>query len=261
MDTSPAALQSDFAAALRDPSPDAVPAGFSGAAARRFRVYRNNVRVALIEALAAAYPVVLRLVGAPFFDRVARVYAADRPARERTLNLYGGGFADFVAGFAPARELPYLADVARLERAVLEARHAADAAALDPTALTALGDGLATARLTPHPATRLVRSAYPVADIWHANGGDAAPAGDLVLTTGAAGALVLRPGHAVAVAPLTPGRCAFAETLLGGGDLTAAHAAAAALDEGFDVIPAFRDLLVAGAFRGGAPEPSEGEPT
>ena len=134
-----AALQADFAAALRDRSPDAVPDGFSDAAARRFRVYRNNARVALIEALAAAYPAVSRLVGEPFFHRMAGVYAAAEPSRERTLNLYGETFADFVAGFAPARELPYLADVARLERAVLEARHAADAPALDPAAATALG--------------------------------------------------------------------------------------------------------------------------
>ena len=84
-----AALQADFAAALRDRSPDAVPDGFSDAAARRFRVYRNNARVALIEALEAAYPAVSRLVGEPFFHRMAGVYAAAEPSRERTLNLYG----------------------------------------------------------------------------------------------------------------------------------------------------------------------------
>ena len=103
MSTPLAALQADFAANLRDPSPDAVPAGFSDAAARRFRIYRNNVRVALIEALAAAYPAVLSLVGMSFFELMAGAYAADRPARERTLNLYGDRFADFIAGFAPAR--------------------------------------------------------------------------------------------------------------------------------------------------------------
>lgn len=247
--------QADFAAALRDPAPDAVPAGFSGAAARRFRIYRNNVRIALIEALAAAYPAVLGLVGMEFFERMAAVYAADRPADARTLNFYGGDFAGFVAGFAPAGELPYLADVARLERAVLESRHAADAPALDPTALSALGAGLATVRFLPHPATRLVRSEYPIADIWHANAGAAPPEGDLVFTAGAAGALVLRPGLSVCVQSLEPGKCAFAGTLLAGGDATAAQAAAAEADEAFDIVPAFRTLLAAGAFAGLAGEP------
>ena len=254
-----AALQADFAAALRDHAPDAVPAGFSGAAARRFRVYRNNVRVALIEALAAAYPVVQRLVGTPFFERMAGVYVVDHPARARTLNLYGGEFADFLSGFAPARELPYLADVARLERAVLESLHAADAPALDPAALTALGADLATMRLAPHPATRLVRSVYPIADIWHANAGDEEPDADFVFTTGAAAALVVRPDLSVGVEALAPGQCAFAGTLLAGGDPMTAHAEAASIDEDFDVVPAFRVLLAAGAFAGLAGEPREGE--
>ncbi len=258
MNESLATAQADFAAALNDPSPDAVPDGFSGAAARRFRVYRNNVRVALIEALAAAYPAVLRIVGEPFFHRMAGVYAAEEPSRRRTLNLYGENFADFVAGFAPARDLPYLADVARLERAVLEARHAADAPALDPGAAAALGPGLSSARLKPHPTTRLVKSEYPVAEIWHANAADAPTADDLVLTAGAAGALVSRPALSVSVEALAPGRCAFAETLLDGGDLAAAHAAAASLEEDFDVIPAFRDLLTAGVFAGVASKPGDG---
>ena len=254
-----AASQADFAAALLDPSPDAAPAGSSDLAARRFRVYRNNVRVALTEALAAAYPVTVRVVGTPFFERMASVFIAERPARERTLNFYGAGLADFVADFPPARELPYLADLARLERAVLEARHAADAPALEPSVLTALGAGIAAARLTPHPATRLVRSGYPIADIWHAHDGDAPTDGDLAFAAGAAGALVLRPGLAVSVAPLAPGRCAFVETVLAGGDLTAAHAAAASLDAGFDVMTAFRDLLAAGAFAGVAGDRGEGD--
>ena len=254
-----AASQADFAAALLDPSPDAAPAGSSDVAARRFRVYRNNVRVALMEALAAAYPVIARVVGTPFFERMARVFIAQRPARERTLNFYGDGLADFVADFPPARELPYLADLARLERAVLEARHAADAPALEPSVLTALGAEIAAARLTPHPAARLVRSAYPIADIWRAHEGDAPTTGDLAFATGAAGALVLRPRLAVSVAPLAPGRCAFVETVLAGGDLTAAHAAATSSDAGFDVMTAFRDLLAAGAFAGVAGNRGEGD--
>ena len=254
-----AASQAGFAAALLDPSPDATPAGSSDVAARRFRVYRNNVRVALMEALAAAYPVIVRVVGTPFFERMARVYIAKRPACERTLNFYGDGLADFVAEFPPARELPYLADLARLERAVLEARHVADAPPLEPSVLTALGAEIATARLKPHPATRLVRSAYPIADIWHAHDGDAPTIGDLAFAAGAAGALVLRPGLAVSVAPLAPGRCAFVETLLAGGDLTAAHAAATSLDAGFDVMTEFGDLLSTGTFAGVAGNRGEGD--
>ena len=42
------------------------------------------------------------------------------------LNELGGHLADFLPAFAPARELPYLADVARLEWLVHKAHYAAD---------------------------------------------------------------------------------------------------------------------------------------
>ena len=50
---------------------------------------------------------------------------------------YGGDFADFVEGFAPAASVPYLAAVARLERARVQAYHAADSQPLTADQLAA----------------------------------------------------------------------------------------------------------------------------
>jgi hypothetical protein len=216
----------------------------------RFRIYRNNARVALIEALAANYPVVWRIVGDRQFADIARAFVANRPSRERTLNFYGADFAAFVEAFDPVRAVPYLGDVARLERAVLESRHAAYATPLDPGTIAALGNGVATARLSTHPATRLVAALYPIADIWNAHG-EENPQGDaMVFASGAAGALVVRPGFEVMVKALDAAIFAFTEALLAGHDLIGAHAAAAALDAEFDVLAAFRSLLADGAFAG-----------
>ena len=56
---------------------------------------------------------------------------------------------------SPARELPYLADVARLEAARTRAYHADDAAPLDAAAFAALDPGAADAlRLTLHPSPK-----------------------------------------------------------------------------------------------------------
>ena len=49
----------------------------------------------------------------------------------RIVNRYGGDFAVFLTGYAPARELVYLADVARLEWAIDQANIAADAPEID----------------------------------------------------------------------------------------------------------------------------------
>ncbi|MFD1745924.1 hypothetical protein ACFSE1_10675 [Rhizobium helianthi] len=50
----------------------------------------------------------------------------------------GRNFADFIETYEYAQTMPWLADVARLERAWLDAYHAADANHLDPGALAAI---------------------------------------------------------------------------------------------------------------------------
>jgi hypothetical protein len=238
----------DFAGALLAREPQARPPGLDGVAARRFAVHRNNTHRALGEALAAAYPCVRRLVGAAFFSATAREYFAHRPQRDASLVLCGAGFADFLAQFAPAASLPYLADVARLERAWLEACHAPDAAALDPADPGSRQHTLAQLRLAAHPAARLVPSAHPIVSLWRHNRADA-PAAPLTLQARAEHALVTRPCHEVRVAPLTPAASAFAAALLRGDAAGAAYAAATELDSGFDVTGGFAQLIAAGAFR------------
>ncbi|KAG0919362.1 hypothetical protein G6F31_021147 [Rhizopus arrhizus] len=56
---------------------------------------------------------------------MARVFAAATPPSSPVLLHYGAEFPDFIASFPPAEPLPYLADVARIERAATEAFHAA----------------------------------------------------------------------------------------------------------------------------------------
>jgi hypothetical protein len=113
-----------FAAALVDPRRPA-PAGTRGREAtsdqRRFAVYRNNIAVSLIASLAARYPVTRRLVGEDFFHKTAWAYVAANKPQSPVLIHYGQGFPAFIARFEPARDMPYLTDVACLENACVEA--------------------------------------------------------------------------------------------------------------------------------------------
>jgi hypothetical protein len=178
--------QSSFVEALLDPERP-VPPGLrvlgEPAGADRFAVYRNNVMVGLIEGLRDAYPIVCRLVGDEFFCAMAAIFARAYSPRSPVMLEYGEGFAEFIARFPPAAGLPYLADIARLERAWVEAYHAAEA---EP--------GEAPMRL--HPATRLVRSRYPILTIWQANQTNGEP-GPLELTDEGDNVLVRRPGAEV----------------------------------------------------------------
>lgn len=136
----------------------------------RLAIYHGSARANRAGALAAAYPVVKRLVGPAFFDEAAGRYADAFPSRSGDLNLYGAGFGAFLEGYPHARDLPYLADVARLEWAVHESRRSPRGDALDYAALGAVPPGeLAGIRIRPRPSVRLVASPHPVLAIWEAN--------------------------------------------------------------------------------------------
>src|SRR3546814_5903028 len=67
-----------------------------------------------------------RIVGDEIFRAMARVYVASAPPHSPIMLDYGASFPDFIERFEPATTLPYLADVARIERAWIEAYHAAE---------------------------------------------------------------------------------------------------------------------------------------
>lgn len=221
-----------------------VPAGL--APAGRFAVYRNNVVVGLREALAAAYPAVRSIVGDDFFAAAAGVFVRQEPPRSPVLIHYGEGFPAFLQSFAPARRLPYLADVARLERAWLEAYHAADATPVAVDVLGALaGDRLAALRVALHPACRRVASPWPVVALWAANTGRGAHVA--VDLDRAETALVLRPAEQVQVHVVDPGLAMLVRALAAGTRLGAAVEAAAAASAAFDPGPALGRLFALGA--------------
>src|SRR5688572_6432249 len=94
-----------------------------------FAVYRNTSARGAIEALRAAYPTVDMLVGEEMFTQVALDYRREHPPMGPVLSDYGVTFAAFLAMQPWTCELPYLADIARLDWLWLEAFLAQDAAA------------------------------------------------------------------------------------------------------------------------------------
>lgn len=154
----------------------------------RLAIYHRGVRAARRGALEAAYPVVLRLVGEAFFAEASDRHAEAFPPASGDLHLHGASFARFLEGYAPARRVGCLPDVARLEWALHECAFAAEAPPFDFAALRGVPEALqGELRLALHPAARLLRSAHPVLAIWEANqpGRDGTPGrlegGDCVL--------------------------------------------------------------------------------
>ncbi len=208
-------------------------------------VYRRNGRANYRNALRATYPVVAALVGAAFFDAAADAFIAIDPPRSGDLNVHGGHFARFLAGYVPALVLPYLPDVARLEWALDEAGRAADASG-EPQALMrrlqALGaEGAAGARLTLHPACRRVACAYPAFAIWrfHQEPGRDPPAPGRAPEH----LLVRREGERALVEKIGAAEDAWLGALEGGRTLEEAAEAALACDARFDLGRALRERI------------------
>ncbi len=239
-------MQAQFAAALLDaerPPPAGLIARDTG---ERFAVYRNNVVSGLIRALASGFPATEAIVGTEFFVAMAAIYVRVSPPASPVLLDYGATLPEFIAGFEPVAELPYLADVARLELGYTRAFHAADAAPLPPGRLNDIAARrLGALRLALHPSAQILRSAYPVADIWAMNTGRA-PLQEIEDWI-AQDILLLRSQYNVAVAVLAPGEAEFLQHLQVGATLEQAAIAALADADDFDLGAALAAMFTRGA--------------
>ena len=102
-----------FAAALLDPdhaTPSAVAGPKGKTATKRYNVYRNNVTVSLINALADIFPATQRITGVDFFRAMARFHVRATPPTSPLLFDYGREFPDFIERYEYARSMPWLAD-------------------------------------------------------------------------------------------------------------------------------------------------------
>ena len=227
-----------FAEALLDPE-QACPPGLitwnASDPARRFAVYRNNVIVSLVDALADTFAVTQDLVGEAFFRAMARVFAYTNPPTSRLLVFYGETFPEFIERFPPAASLPYLADVARLEFLRVRAYHAADVAPVrseDIVAVLADEDKLPDLGLALHPSLAVLDSAVAVVSLWavHQGVGDLATLVPDVPET----ALVVRDGLDVEVMSIPRASGVFIKALKRGATLGDAMALAQRSDPDFD---------------------------
>jgi hypothetical protein len=234
-----AELQRTFAAAVLDGD---APAGlFAGRVTPReaLAIHRGTIIGALTNALRLSHPTVEALVGPKFFDQAAGNFVEQNLPKAASLNAYGAGFADFLADFEPAATLPYLPDVARLDRAIEVALHTPAQPrrfALDAAAAIDLPQSLAVLALH-----------YPADEIRAALGDDAALAA-IALEPGERFVLVWRKGDEAVVQRIDPAAGRFLQALLAGEGAEAAFQAAAARSSQADALHAIQAGIFAAPF-------------
>tara|TARA_R110001599_G_scaffold351965_1_gene585321 strand:+ start:10021 stop:10779 length:759 start_codon:yes stop_codon:yes gene_type:complete len=232
--------QQTFFDALLDPErppPGELTSWNNSDVTPRFAVYRNNVVVSLIGALADTYPVTQQLVGEAFFHAMARIFVSAEPPKSRILAFYGDAFPNFIEHFPPAASVPYLSDVARLEMLRVHAFHAADATELPLDAIAQAltkTDDLSDVIIGLHPSLRLLQSKYAVVSLWAAHQGIA----DIstVDPWACENALVIRPQLDVEVISLHSAAANFVGCLMQGVNLGFADEQMVAAHTEFDLI-------------------------
>lgn len=239
--------QTRFRTALLDAA-RAVPRGLhDGAgrpAGRRFSVYRNNVAASLTEALEETFPVIRKLIGTENFRAVSGVFLRAHPPKSPVLSQYGADFPGFLNGFPPLSHLRYLADVARLELALIRAYHAADSTPADPAILQSLPpEALAETRFALAPALDILRAPWPIHAIWRFNTAPGAPKP----STGGEDVLIIRPEFDPEPVRLAPGAAEFITGLSEGASLGTAHDRASKANPDFDLTACLSMLLSSNA--------------
>jgi hypothetical protein len=257
MNTSLKAFQEGFVRALYG-APADDPCAAAVAAQPGFAVYRNTVIKGCIDALQANFPTVQQLVGVDWFRAAAAIYAQATPPEDARLLLYGATFPAFLGAFEPARELTYLADVARLDRMWIESHIASDEIALTAAEVTRLSlESFMRAVLRPHASARWAWfDAQPVYTIWRTNREGVALSS--AFDWRGEGGLLLRSGGCVTWRSLSEGGCALLDACAEGVTLDECFERALAIEAGLDLASLMATLFADGAFSAAIPGPDNG---
>lgn len=252
--------ESKFGSAVRVESdaelPRLITAGPRMSAGERMEIYRASFAARLVECLADDYPALAYAVGEEAFSALARAYVVAHPPREKTLNYYGQKFAEFclaaphLESDAPQPSPSFLADLARLEWALVEALHAAGAPPLNAEDLARMTpEQWPMARFLLNPTLRLLALDHPVNAFFQAFRAEQAPA---IPAASPLWVAVYRKDHRLWRVELDPARFALLSALGEGTPLGEAleHAAEhSAVAEG-EVMAWFGQWIADGFFTG-----------
>lgn len=135
----------------------------------RITIYADAYFYRLLDCLKDDFPATLAVVGQPVFEDLVRSYLTEYPPTEPSIFFAGRNLADFLALHHLSDRWPFLAELARLERTLIEVFHDPDAPALSASQVHKIAPAdWPTLSLRTHPALRMMDCEWRVNDVLRA---------------------------------------------------------------------------------------------
>jgi len=134
-------------------------------ALERVGIYADAYFYRLLDCLKEDFAATAAVAG-DSFEEIVRAYLARHPPTEPSIFYAGRYLADFLANHHPHERWPFLAELARLERTLIETFHDPDAMALTASEVRAIAPAdWPKLRLRTHPALHMLDCGWRVNDV------------------------------------------------------------------------------------------------
>jgi len=135
-------------------------------AEERVDIYANMYFYRILDVLKEDFPATPAILGEDRFHNLVTGYLIEYPPEHFSIAYAGKHFADFIESHPMREEFPFLADLARMERALIDVFHAPDWTPLDAEAMRAIAPtDWPALKLMRHPATLTLQLQWNVATI------------------------------------------------------------------------------------------------
>ncbi len=135
-------------------------------AEERVNIYANMYFYRILDVLKEDFPATLAVVGAERFHNLITGYLIEHPPAHFSISHAGNHLADFLRDHPLREEFPFLENLARMERALIEVFHAADAKPLDAEQMRAIApEDWPALKLKLDPAHQILELQWNVATI------------------------------------------------------------------------------------------------
>jgi hypothetical protein len=135
----------------------------------RVDIYANMFFYRILDALKEDFPATLAVLGDENFHNLVTGYLLEYPPTEPTITNSGSHLAEYLHDYVMRERAPFIADLAKLERATVEVFLGPDAPTLDSDALRAVApEDWPTMKLKLHPSAQILALDWQVSDLLHA---------------------------------------------------------------------------------------------